>query len=192
MKKVQVVASAVYLAFAAAGGAFAQQPPAPAKVIDAASKGGAVAVTATVAAVDVKNRVVTLKGPEGNQFAVDVPAKISLAKVKVGDSVDISYIQAVALDFQKGDGIRMMSSTVATDHSAAGALPAGAVMRQTTVVTNIWAMDAAKGTVTVLGPYGQLTEVHVKDPAQLQGVKVGDQMKITFTRALATALVDKG
>ena len=52
-------------------------------------------------------------------------------------------------------------------------------------------MDPAQGTVTVLGPYGHLSEVHLKDPAQLNGVKVGDQMKVTYTRAFATALVKK-
>jgi len=60
------------------------------------------------------------------------------------------------------------------------------------MVSNIWAIDQAKGTVTVRGPFGHFTEVKLKDPALLNGVKVGDQMKMTITQALATSVVRKG
>ncbi len=70
-------------------------------------------------------------------------------------------------------------------------MPGAAALERTTVVTNIWAIDEAKGNVTVLGPYGHLAEVHLKDPALLTGVKVGDQMKITYTQAVATEVVKK-
>lgn len=184
MKFKSFALSAVCASMLIAGSAFAQQPAhQPAHVVDASGKVAAVTASATIAAIDAKNRVVTLKGPQGNEFAVDVGAKVNLAGLQIGDTVDATYVRAVALDFQKGDGIRMDAKTMAVDGNAA--------MKRTTVVTNIWAMDAAQGTVTVLGPYGHLSEVQLKDPAQLNGVKVGDQMKITYTRAFATALVKK-
>ena len=43
-----------------------------------------------------------------------------LEKIQVGDEVDATYIRAEALDFQKGDGIRMAARTVAAD--AAGVI----------------------------------------------------------------------
>jgi hypothetical protein len=195
MKSANLSLSALCAALAFAGAAIAQQPqPArtPMQVMDAGSIAKAVTVTATVAAVDMKNRVVTLKGPEGNEFAVAAGSAVkNLGKIQVGDMVDATYIQAVALDFQKGDGIRMSASTGAADTAGAGGMPGAAALKRTTVVTNIWAMKEAQGTVTVLGPYGQLTEVHLRDPSLLSGVKVGDQMKITYTQAVATAVVKK-
>jgi Cu/Ag efflux protein CusF len=184
MKFNSLVLSAACASMLFAGSAMAQQPAKqPSQVIDASGKVAAVTAIATIAAIDPKNRVVTLKGPQGNEFAVDVGAKVNLGGLTIGDTVDATYVRAVALDFQKGDGIRMDAQTVTVDGNAA--------MKRTTVVTNIWALDSAQGTVTVLGPYGHLSEVQLKDPAQLSGVKVGDQMKITYTRAFATALVKK-
>jgi hypothetical protein len=194
MKAIRSAASLALVAAALNMGtpALAQQTAASPKVVDAASLDKAIVITATVTAIDVKNRIVTLKGPEGNEFAVVVdPSVKNLAKVQVGDMVEATYIQAVALDFQKGDGIRMAMTTDASQTAKAGTTPGAAAMTRVTVVTNIWALNQAKGTVVVRGPYGHFTEVKLKDPAMLGGVKVGDQMKVTFTQAVATSVVKK-
>ena len=170
-------------------GAAAGQAP---RVLDAAVLDKAVLITATVTAIDLKNRIATLKGPEGNEFAVMVdPSVKNLGNVRMGDTVEAAYIQAVALDFQKGDGIRMAMTTDAADTAKAGKMSGAAAMTRVTVVTNIWTLNQAKGTVLVRGPYGHFTEVKLKDPALLNGVKVGDQVKVTFTQAMATSVVKK-
>ncbi|HYP84154.1 hypothetical protein [Variovorax sp.] len=167
-----------------AGSAFAQQPvAAPVQVLDAAGHAAATTMVATVAAVDAKNRVVTLKGESGNEFAVQVGKSVKLSNIQPGDAVDATYVQATALDFQTGDGIRMAKKTLSGD--------GGNGMKRTTVISNVWAVDRANGDVTVLGPFGHLSAVHLRDPADLNGVKVGDQMKITYTQAIATAIVKK-
>jgi Cu/Ag efflux protein CusF len=171
-----------------AGSASAQQPASsPVQVLDAAAKASATTVTAVVAALDARNHIVTLKAEDGNEFAVHAGGAVKLGGIAVGDTVAATYIHAVALDFQKGDGIRMEAKSLKAD----GNLAEGAALKRTTLVTNIWGMNASRGTVTVLGPYGHLTEVHLKDPALLSGVKVGDQMKITYTQAVATSVVKK-
>jgi hypothetical protein len=169
--------------------AIAQQAT-PAKssvqIKDAAARIEAIKITAVVTAIDAKNRIVTLQGPEGNEFAVLADAAVkNFAQIKVGDKLLVEYVQAVALDFQKGDGIRMMSSIDDSARAKAGQRPGAAAMRKVTVVTNIWAVNQAKGTVLVRGPFGHFTEVKLKDPSLLGGVKVGDQMKVTYTDAVA-------
>ena len=189
-----VLALASALAFTVPG-ALAQPstPSTTPKVLDVKDLMKEVSISALVTAIDPKNLIVTLKGPEGNEFAVLVDPRVkNLAQVKVGDMVDATYIQSVALDFQTGNGIRMATSTAAVDRAQVGQLPGGAAMRQTTMVSNIWAVNEAKGTVMVRGPFGHFTEVKLKDPAMLNGVKVGDQMKMTITQALATSVVRKG
>jgi len=167
----------------------AQQPApgkTPVQIKDAAATLEAVKITAVVTAIDAKNRIVTVRGPEGNEFALLADAAVrNFPQIKVGDKFVVEYIEAVAIDFQKGDGIRMMSTFDDSARAKAGQKPGAAALRKVTIVTNIWAVNQAKGTVLVRGPYGHFAEVKLKDPALLTGVKVGDQMKVTYTDAVA-------
>lgn len=158
----------------------------PAQIKDAEAVSSLVTVTALVQAVDLKNRVVTLTGPEGNTFAVHVDEKVkNLPQVKVGDLLAVTYYESIVLDFQKGDGIRMATVIDDSQRARAGQKPGAGAFTRVTVVSNIWAVNQAKGTVLVRGPYGHFAEVKLKDPSLLTGVKVGDQMKVTFTQAVA-------
>jgi hypothetical protein len=158
----------------------------PAQVKDAEAVSNLLTVTALVQAVDLKNRVVTLTGPEGNTFSVLVDEKVkNLPQVKVGDLLAVTYYESVALDFQKGDGIRMATVIDDSQRAKAGQKPGAGAFTRVTVVSNIWAVNQAKGTVLVRGPYGHFAEVKLRDPSLLTGVKVGDQMKVTFTQAVA-------
>jgi Cu/Ag efflux protein CusF len=60
-----------------------------------------VTVTATIEAIDKKAQTVTIKGPEGNAETIKVKNPKNLEGVKVGDMVDISYTQALAVALDK-------------------------------------------------------------------------------------------
>src|SRR6202012_371030 len=78
MKFNHLALSAVCASLLLPGSAFAQQPAQPpVQVIDASGKVASVTASATIAAIDVNNRVVTLKGAQGNEFAVDVGNKVN-------------------------------------------------------------------------------------------------------------------
>ena len=70
-----------------------------------AMAGELITLTATVEAIDLEKRLVTLKGPEGNTVTLkgDEQAR-NLSQVKVGDQVQAEYLQSVALYAQKPDG----------------------------------------------------------------------------------------
>ena len=53
--------------------------------------------TATIEAIDTAKGTVTLKGPQGNSQTIKARNPANLKKVKVGDLVDITYTQAVAI-----------------------------------------------------------------------------------------------
>jgi ribosomal protein S17 len=72
--------------------------------------------------------------------------------------------------------------------SKPGATPAGAVGEQITVTVTIVEIDKKAGTVTVKGPEGRTETIKARDPKNLDAVKVGDLVEITYTRALAIAL----
>jgi hypothetical protein len=63
--------------------------------------GREVTVTATVTAIDKKANTVTIKGPEGKTETIKAKDPKNLAKLKVGDMIDITYTQALAIALDK-------------------------------------------------------------------------------------------
>jgi len=63
----------------------------------ARSAGRSVMLTATITEIDLTNGTVTLTGPEGNPLTFKARDPANLKKVQVGDLVDISYSEALAI-----------------------------------------------------------------------------------------------
>jgi len=59
--------------------------------------GQRVSFTATIEAIDTAKGTVTLKGPQGNSQTIKARNPANLKKVKVGDLVDITYTEVVAI-----------------------------------------------------------------------------------------------
>jgi Cu/Ag efflux protein CusF len=59
-------------------------------------------VTATIEAIDKMASKVTLKGPEGNEITVKVKDPKKLEGVNVGDLVQLTYTQALAISVSPG------------------------------------------------------------------------------------------
>jgi hypothetical protein len=62
--------------------------------------GRQVTVTAAIVAIDMTAMTVTLKGPQGNLFTVKARNPENLKAVSVGDLVDITYTQALAVSVE--------------------------------------------------------------------------------------------
>ena len=183
--RVMIITGAMVGALSLSSFAAAQTPATTA----AHPKGqGAVAsttVTATVAQVDQKTRLVTLKSAEGQEYTfVAGPAVKNLAQMKVGDVVTATYTEALAYEVKKG-GTAGTSSVGASASAKAGEKPAGVIGQQTTLTVTITAIDPKVPSVTVKGPAGNLRTFKVLHPERLQGVSVGDTVDITYTEALA-------
>jgi hypothetical protein len=148
-----------------------------------------VTVNATVEAIDLNTRVVRLKGPKGNVFDLKVGEEAkNLPQVKVGDLVEAKYYESIAVEVKKpGEpGGVTVSGALAT--AKPGEMPAGMVANQVTVTTTLEAIDRDKKHVTLKGPEGNSVRVKVQDPKNLKNVKVGDQVVITYTEALAISV----
>ena len=59
-----------------------------------------VTVVATIVKLDRKAQQATLRGPEGKTVVVDVQNPENFNKVKVGDTVEITYTEELAIDVQ--------------------------------------------------------------------------------------------
>jgi Cu/Ag efflux protein CusF len=171
-----------------------QQPAAGGAAVMASAPGKAtiaqtVAVTATVEAIDVASRQVTLKGPRGNSVTMTVdPQARNLAQVKVGDLVVARYYEALSLTLKK-DGKELRGSTDTSDaaRTAAGERPGAAATRQVEVTADVIAVDPKTQTVTLKGSM-RTVELKIPDPGQFKLVKVGDQIQAVYTEALVVAV----
>ena len=188
MKLVQALALASIVAFA--GSALAQSTAVVAGT--APGKAGVaqtVKVTATITAIDAATRDVTLKGPEGNEVTVTAGPEVkNFAAMKVGDQVNVQYVEALTLELKKGGGLPV-ARTEKADAMAAkpGAAPAGAAGRQVSIVADVVAVDAASQVVTLRGPK-RTVRLTVTDPEQFKRVAKGDQVEATYTQAMAIAV----
>jgi Cu/Ag efflux protein CusF len=147
-------------------------------------------VSATITAIDKATRDVTLKGPQGNLVTVTAgPDVKNFDQLKVGDQVDMQYVEALTLELKKGGGM-IVGRTEKTDAATAkkGEQPGGAAGRQITIVADVVAVDAAKQVVTLKGPK-QTVDLRIVDPAQFKMIAKGDQVEAKYTQALAVAVV---
>lgn len=153
-----------------------------------------VTVTAIVQSVDVKNRLVTLKGPDGQVATVHVDERVkNLPQVKKGDQVTVTYYESIAYDVLKPGEAKPGVATAGDVVTApAGQKPGGAGAQVTTVTATISAIDKKTQHVTLRGPDGNTVSVKVKDPTRLDKVKVGDLVQITYTEAVAVSVDPAG
>jgi len=149
-----------------------------------AEKTETVHASVVVTAIDKSARKLTLKMPSGEKAQIQVPADVQeFEKVKVGDKIDVDYMQSVALGFlPKG------TKPSLTEVEAAGPGMAG---RQMSVSAEVIKVDAANNQVTFKGPKGTHRVVTVQDPdlqARLPNLKPGQVVVLQYTEAVATAI----
>lgn len=182
--KLQHALVAAALTAVAAGPALAQ------------SKGGraaavAVKTTATVVAVDHKNRVAALQGPGGNVVEVHVgPNAQNFDQVQVGDKVDVEFIEAIAAEVKPAAGNTPGFAVVRSDERAGKGDPAAGMITSTVFATaRVDAIDRKARTVTITGPRGRSVAVKVPDDSPtFDQIKKGDLVSITYFEGLAMAL----
>lgn len=154
-------------------------------------------ITATVVSVDQATRLITFKGPKGNEVTVQAGPEVqNLDKLQPGDQVTAHYQAAVAFQLMPAE-----SATPGVDYSAGqtaapkGGEPGLKAGQTVTVTSKLTAVDLKNHTVTLTGPDGKARTIEVKDPArqaQMNKLKVGDMVVATYVEALAVTVTPKG
>ncbi len=189
MKKALIALTAACFMLSIAALAFAQGAPAAKSENPKVVRERTAVLTATVEKIDLANRVVTLKGPKGEVRDIKIgPEARNLDQVKPGDVVTVKYLQSIAAEVIKPGAATGAGESSTIVRSKPGELPGGAAARQATVTANVTAIDKKKGTITLKGPEGKTVEVKVLEPKNLDKVKVGDDLMITYTEALAISV----
>lgn len=151
---------------------------------------GTASMTATVQKVDLKTRRVTLVGADGTPQTITVPEGVrNLPQVKKGDVVVATFQESLAYEVRK-KGTTEPGVAVASGGARAepGQRPAGVGATAVTITATITGIDKRNGTVTITAPDGESTTVKAKNPANLDLIRTGDLVDITYTEAVAIAV----
>jgi Cu/Ag efflux protein CusF len=191
MMKAATLGAALMLGIAAMQPAVAQTPLASAAQAVVASA-QPVHVKAQIAGIDRAARVVTLRGPAGNEVDIAIGPQVgNFDQLNVGDTVDVLYKNAllVAADKVTGNdkGIRQRVDTSVYIPASSGYDAA----RQVEVVATVQRIDRKKHQVTLRGVYRTVT-LDVPPNLDLKDVKVGDSIHAVFVSAYATQVTPAG
>jgi len=141
-------------------------------------------LTATVEAIDVSSRTVTLKGPTGNYVDIVVPASVTkFPEIKVGDTITARYYDNIVLRL-KAPGDQEVDSDTAGVTLANSTKPGATASTQRTITATITEIDPTVPSITFTGPHNWKYSSKVEDKKALAKVKVGDRVDITWTEAL--------
>lgn len=150
-----------------------------------------VSITATVEAINVDTRMVTLRSGENvTSFTVDEKVQ-RLNEVKVGDKIKATYYISLATDIRKPTPEEMKNPLVVLEGAGKAppdATPSAGGLRQIRAVVTVEGIDRVAERVTLKGPQGKIVTVHVLDPSRLDMVSLGSTVIVTYTEAVAVSL----
>ena len=146
----------------------------------------AVEITAKIEAIDRTARLVTLTDKDGDTETIYCGPEVKrFDELKVGDSVTFRYYESIALEVRKpGRPSGLPKQTEPTLTRGTGPKPSGTLAQQATATVTIKAIDLKGPSVTVLSEDGRTLDFKVEDKKNLDGVKPGDKVEITYTQAL--------
>jgi len=151
-------------------------------------------VRATVKAVDMASRTVTLVGPQGEIKTLKVGPEVqNFAQVKAGDIVVVRYRESVAyIIAPPGTKTPEDLLALAAAQAAPGEMPAAAAASKIVVTGLVVGVSPAAKTISVVNPDGgEVHTLNVKDPdyqRMLPQIKVGDTVTAVISEAVAAAV----
>ena len=159
---------------------FAQAPASPAK---GPSISRTVTVSAVIKAIDHKTRSITLRADTGEEETFTAgPDVTRFDQLKAGDTIRATYSESLVVQVRKpgGAGGATAGVTAGRTKDTPGGY-AGAVQTLTVTVKSV---DMAAASITVQSNDGRTLTRKVADKKNLEGVKPGDHLDITYTQSL--------
>ena len=186
MKKIVIVI--ILTAIAAAAYFMLNQPKPPVAAV--AAQETALIYDGEVIKIDAATRTVTLKNQDGESTIVAGPEVKNFAEIKVGDRFDVVYELAIAIELVKvkNPGTTSEQVTTSTTTAPQGDKPGMITSNTVTATANVEAIDAAKNTVSLKGPQGNIFKVKVQNPDLMKDIAVNDQVRVVYTEAIAAVV----
>ena len=151
------------------------------------TKQNTVTATATITAIDQATRSVTLRAENGDEDTFTVgPDVTRFNQLKVGDTIRATYYESLVFQLRKPGAPATAPSAVV----AGGRLeksPGGVVGTQETTTVTVKAVDMNVPSITVVTADGRTLTRKIAEKKNLEGVKAGDKIDITYTQGLVVA-----
>jgi Cu/Ag efflux protein CusF len=162
----------------------------PALAAQSKSQGAAVSETVTIVAIDATNRIVTVKDKSGEVDSIYAGPDVQrFSELKVGDKVTFKYYESMVYQIRKPGATPPAAATGdAGIVRSTGSKPGATISKQMTATVTVTAIDMKVPSVTIMTEDGSINSFKVEDKKSLDGVKVGDQVEITYTQALAISV----
>ena len=174
----KTLAMAVAVSATAAVASAQTQNPAP------IVKQNVVKATLTITAIDQAKRSVTLRSANGDEDTYTVgPAVQRFNQLKVGDKINATYQEAIVFEVRKPGATGASPGTTAAGERYKNQV-GGAIGASHTTSVTVKAVNMTTPSITVVTADGQTMTRTIQDKKNLEGVKPGDRIDITYSEAL--------
>ena len=186
---------ALLIAVSAVFPAMAQKPDMKGGEVTVSEPGKAgvargVELSAQAVSVDKKTRTLTLKAPNGKVADVAVGEEVkNFGQIKAGDMVVVRVMQSLMLELQKvKSGTTGITATEGAVKAQPGQKPGVAAAREISAIATVTKVDPKSKTIDLKGPRGNTVTLDVQNPEHFKVVKVGDEVLVTYTEAVAVSV----
>jgi len=149
------------------------------------TQGEMVSTTSVITAIDSGNRLVTLKNADGTTDVIYCGPEVKrFDALKVGDRVTFRYHESVVYNITRTADSTPTVSLPQIVRSA-GVKPGATISQQATAVVTVAAIDPKIPSVTIATSDGNKMSFKVENKKNIEGIKAGDKVQITYTQAFA-------
>ncbi len=143
-----------------------------------------------VLSVDAATRTVVVEGERGRRVEIQAPKDSpNFDQIQVGDPVSATYFESIAIAIASVAGAQPgVSETVDVSTAPKGATPGGIIAERIELRAVVKAVDTDTRKVTLDVPGGGEQTLKVAIDIDVEKIKVGQQVSVTLTRALAISI----
>ncbi len=147
--------------------------------------------TATVTGIDAANRKVTFVSPDGKKTIYKAgPEVINFDQIRIGDQLKVTVAEELVVYLADKGAPPSDSAAALVALAPKGAKPGGLLANTVQVTAKVTAINLKKHKATIQFPDGSSRTVAVRKDVDLNQRKVGEEVVIRYTEALAI-LVEK-
>jgi hypothetical protein len=149
----------------------------------------AVTSTSTVQSINPAGRTVVLQHPDGSLTTYECGPEVrNFDQIKVGDQVNATVAESVAIILVKGGVSPSAGTAAAIVRAPLGAKPGGKIVDTVGFTARVVSVDAMKREVTLQTVEGRNQTVKVGPDINLANVKPGNDVGVRVTRAFAISV----
>jgi Cu/Ag efflux protein CusF len=142
-------------------------------------------MTAEIVAIDKDARIVTLEDEDGEIEEIFAGPEVKrFDELKVGDKVTFRYYESIVSNIRKPGAPAPAAAGDPALVRGTGPKPGATLSQQVNAAVTLTEIDAKVPSVTVKTEDGRTMSFKIADKKNLEGVKVGDKVDITYTAAV--------